>query len=167
MNNGINYRIAQAEDLENIYIYAENKLKNEISDDMERMMAVWESRFRKEALAHYLQLGWSFVAEKFDLDSDLSREKNSHKKYENKICGFFLGQPLLFFQGQTQTLWVEYILADDLKIKAELVEIAYKLSRDKHFQQVLFPENVQELEFEKPIQFQKIKDNFIWVKTTK
>jgi len=159
MNNGINYRIAQAEDLENIYNYAENKLKIEISDDMERMMAIWESRFRKEALAHYLQLGWSFLAEISDFSTG--------EKIQNKICGFFLGQPLLFFQGQTQTLWVEHILADNLKIKSELAEIAYRLSRDKHFQQVLFPENIQELEFEKPIQFHKIKDNFIWAKTTK
>ena len=151
MNNDFNYRIAQAEDLENIYIYAEAQLKNEISDDMERMMAIWESRFRKEALEHYLKLGWSFVAE----------------NHENKICGFFLGQPLLFFQAQTQTLWVECIFANNNKIKAELVDIAYKLSRDKHFQQVLFPENVQNLNFEKPIVFQKIKDPIVWVKTTK
>ncbi len=151
MNNGTTYQIAQTEDLENIYTYAEAQLKTEFPDDMERMIAIWESRFRKEALEHYLKLGWSFVG------------KNS----ENKICGFFLGQPLLFFQAQTQTLWVEYILADDLKIKSELVDIAYKLSRDKHFQQVIFPENVQNLEFEKPIQFQKIKDPMIWAKTTK
>ncbi len=151
MNNGTTYQIAQTEDLENIYAYAEAQLKTEFPDDMERMIAIWESRFRKEALEHYLKLGWSFVG------------KNS----ENKICGFFLGQPLLFFQAQTQTLWVEYILADDLKIKSELVDIAYKLSRDKHFQQVIFPENVQNLEFEKPIQFQKIKDPMIWAKTTK
>lgn len=151
MNNGTTYQIAQAEDLENIYTYAENKLKTDIPDDMERMMAVWESRFRKEALEHYLKLGWSFVG------------KNS----QNQICGFFLGQPLLFFQAQTQTLWVEYILADNSKIKSELVDIAHKLSRDKHFQQVIFPENVQNLEFEKPIQFQKIKEPMIWAKTTK
>jgi hypothetical protein len=151
MNNGTTYQIAQAEDLENIYAYAEAKLKTDIPDDMERMIAIWESRFRKEALEHYLKLGWSFVA----------------TSKENKICGFFLGQPLLFFQGQTQTLWVEYILADDLKIKSELADIAYKLSRDKHFQQVIFPENVGQLEFEKPIPFQKIKEPMIWAKTTK
>ncbi len=151
MNNGTTYQIAQTEDLENIYTYAEAQLKTEVPDDMERMIAIWESRFRKEALEHYLKLGWSFVG------------KNS----ENKICGFFLGQPLLFFQAQTQTLWIEYILADDLKIKSELVDIAYKLSRDKHFQQVIFPESVQQLEFEKPILFQKIKEPMIWAKTTK
>lgn len=151
MNNGISYRIAQAEDLESIYTYAENQLKQQIPDQMELMMAVWESRFRKEALEHYMKLGWSFVA------------KNS----EGQICGFFLGQPLLFFQAQTQSLWVEYILADTQQIKSELVEIAYKLSRDKHIQQVLFPEDVQNLKFEKPIPFQKIKDPVIWAKTTK
>lgn len=151
MNNGVSYRIAQAEDLEQIYSYAENMLKKQFPDEMELMMAVWESRFRKEALEHYMKLGWSFVA------------KNS----DGKICGFFLGQPLLFFQAQTQTLWVEYILADTVEIKSELVEIAYKLSRDKHIQQVLFPEDVQNLKFEKPIPFQKIKDPVVWAKTTK
>ncbi len=151
MNNGVTYRIAQAEDLEQIYVYAENMLKNQIPDEMERMMAIWESRFRKEALEHYMKLGWSFTA----------------KNPDGKMCGFFLGQPLLFFQAQTQTLWVEYIVADTPEIKSELVEIAYKLSRDKHIQQVLFPEDVQNLKFEKPIPFQKIKDPIIWAKTTK
>ncbi len=151
MKNGIVYRIAQTEDLENIFSFAENKLKTTIPDDMERMMAIWESRFRKEALEHYLRLGWSFVAE----------DKN------HNVIGFFLGQPLLFFQGQTQTLWVEFILANDDVIKMNLADIAYKLSRDKHFQQVLFPEDIQNLKFEKPIQFQKIKDPIIWAKTTK
>lgn len=156
MNIGINYRIAQAEDLEHIYNYAETELKKLIPDDMERMMAVWESRFRKEALEHYLKLGWSFIAE---------NQKAENQKTD--ICGFFLGQPLLFFQGQTQTLWVECLFAENDKIKSELVEIAYKLSRDKHFQQVLFPENVQNLNFEKPILFHKIKDPIVWAKTTK
>ena len=151
MNNGVSYRIAQAEDLELIYSYAEDSLKKQIPDEMELMMAVWESRFRKEALEHYMKLGWSFIAH------------NS----AGKMCGFFLGQPLLFFQAQTQTLWVEYILADTIEIKSELVEIAYKLSRDKHIQQVLFPEDVQNLKFEKPIPFQKIKDPIVWAKTTK
>ena len=151
MNNGISYRIAQADDLESIYSYAEQELKNKIPDEMERMMAIWESRFRKEALEHYMKLGWSFTA----------------KNQDGKMCGFFLGQPLLFFQAQTQTLWVEYIVADTLEIKSELVEIAYKLSRDKHIQQVIFPEDIQNLQFEKPIPFQKIKDPIIWVKTTK
>lgn len=151
MNNGIDYKIAQTDDLESIFHYAENKLKGEISDDMERMIAIWESRFRKEALEHYLKLGWSFVA----------------KNAENTICGFFLGQPLLFFEGQTQTLWVEYILADSTQIKSELVEIAYKLSRDKHFQQVVFPENVQKLKYEIPKNFQQQKETCVWLKTTK
>jgi hypothetical protein len=151
MNNGINYKIAQAEDLEKIYSYAEAQIKKEIPDDMERMIAIWESRFRKEALEHYLKMGWSFIAE----------------NQNQEMTGFFLGQPLLFFQGQTQTLWVECIFADNQKIKSELVEIAYKLSRDKHFQQVLFPEDVQNLTFEKQIPFQKIKDSIVWARTTK
>jgi len=147
----INYKIAQSDDLETIYNYAHNKLKNQISDEMELMMKVWESNFRKEALEHYLKLGWSFIAQ---------NEKN-------EIVGFFLGQPLLFIDAQTQTLWMEMIEADDFKIQAELADIAIKLSRDKHLQRVILPKSVETLHFEKPYQFKHWSEKSIWVKTTK
>ena len=44
----INYRIAQESDLENIYNYAYNNLKKQIPDEMDLMMKVWESNFRKK-----------------------------------------------------------------------------------------------------------------------
>lgn len=151
MQNQTNYRIAQPLDLELIYQFAENQLKQNIPDEMEQMMAVWNSRFRKEALEHYLKLGWSFVAEN-----------------DQKQCvGFFLGQPFLFFQGQTQSLWVELVQASTTEIKAELIEIAYKLARDKHIQQVLLPADVQNDLNGKNIPLQSIKEPFLWAKTTK
>ena len=151
MQNSTHYRIAQPLDLELIYQYAENQLKQNISDEMEQMIAVWNSRFRKEALEHYLKLGWSFIAE-----------------HEKKECvGFFLGQPFLFFQGQTQSLWVELVQASTAEIKAELIEIAYKLARDKHIQQVLLPSDVQNDLNGKNIPLQPIKEPFLWAKTTK
>lgn len=147
----INYKIAQLEDVEPVYQYAEAKLREKVPDDMELMMQVWNSRFRKEALEHYLKLGWSFIA--FD-------EKE-------KVLGFFLGQPFLFFEGHTQTLWVEMISANDFKIEADLAEIAIKLSRDKHFQKVILPKSVETLHFEKPFKFERWSDDYVWVKTTK
>jgi len=147
----LTYRIAQPHDSDLIYNYAHNKLKMSIPDEMELMMKVWESNFRKEALEHYLKLGWSFIAE----DSS------------GKIAGFFLGQPFLFVDAQTQTLWVECLQADNFKIESELADIAIKLSRDKHLQRVILPDQVLTLHFDKPYNFQKWSEKHVWVKTTK
>lgn len=145
------YRIAQLADAELIYQFAENKLAEKVSDEMERMMQIWESRFRKEALEHYLKLGWSFIG--FDEDQN--------------CVGFFIGQPLLFFEGHTQALWVEFIQAHDFKIEAELAEIAIKLSKDKHFQRVILPKKTETLHFEKTYIFNTFSETAVWVKTTK
>ena len=51
----IDYRIAQTQDLENIYQFALQKLKLRYPNEMECMIKVWESRFRKESLEHYLK----------------------------------------------------------------------------------------------------------------
>ena len=147
----VTYRIAQLDDLDAIYGLAESQLKVQIPNDMERMMKIWESRFRKEALEHYLKLGWSFVAE------DDTRQ----------LKGYFLGQPLLFFEGHTQTLWVEDVKAMNSEMVSELVEIAYKLSRDKHFQRVILPASLQAALENKNIKFQKTVDSTLWCKTTK
>ena len=163
----ISYRIAQIQDSEVIYQFAEDKLRSDLKqapkdsqslhfemNEMDFMMKIWESRFRKEALEHYLKLGWSFMA----------YEQQGEKEI---LKGFFLGQPFLFFEGQTQTLWVELIMALDYKIEAELTEIAYKLSRDKHFQKVILPSSVTTLHFDKSLPFQKWSNDYVWLKTTK
>lgn len=148
----MNYRVAYLEDLNSIYQLAEDQLRLEIPDEMELMMKVWNSRFRKEALEHYLKLGWSFVG----------HDNAGH------LQGFFLGQPLLFFQGDTQSLWVEMICGLNFKIQSELAEIAIKLSRDKHLQKVIFPKSVETLHFESmSVNFNKWSDECVWVKTTK
>lgn len=147
----VEYRIAQLADLDAIYQFAEAQLKISVPDDTERMMKIWDSRFRKEALEHYLKLGWSFVA------TDQS----------DKLVGYFLGQPLLFFEGQTQTLWVEDVQAKSSEVLADLVEISYKLSRDKHFQKVILPQVTQTVLASKNIKFQNQSHSTIWCKTTK
>ncbi|MBC7457162.1 MAG: hypothetical protein H7235_02705 [Bdellovibrionaceae bacterium] len=146
----VEYRIAQSDDLDTIYQFAESRLKVEIPDDMERMIKIWSSLFRKESLEHYLKLGWSFIAEN-----------------ESKNCvGYFLGQPLLFFEGHTQTLWVEDVQAQTPEISADLIEISYKLSRDKHFQKVILSPAAQTFLDTKNIKYQPSLPT-IWCKTTK
>lgn len=148
-----NYRIAQLSDLDSIYELAFENLKvgNPNVDEMDLMMKVWESRFRKESLEHYLKLGWSFVG---------------HDSQTQKLTGFFLGQPFLFFLGQTQTLWVECLVAKDPVIESQLIEITYKLARDKHFQRVIYDHTMNEKLLK---QNQKVHqhDPLVWVKTTK
>lgn len=146
----VEYRIAQSADLETIYQFAESRLKVHIPDDMERMIQIWSSRFRKESLEHYLKLGWSFIAE------DPSQN----------CVGYFLGQPLLFVEGHTQTLWVEDVQAQTPEISADLIEISYKLSRDKHFQKVILSPDAQVFLDAKNIKHQPSLPT-IWCKTTK
>jgi len=119
-------RVIQADDLQDILDLESRKLQETYPDEMERMMAGWNSKFRIEALNHYLALGWSFLA----------RDDES-----NKLMGYFIAQPLLFLDGQTQSLWVEHVQYVSLQARDELCELAYKLGREKHLQRVYFPDD--------------------------
>ena len=149
-NMSIEYRIAELNDVEFVlnYIKKSSFLKN--LDQMDAMMKLWDSSYRQESLEHYFKLGWSFVA-----------------LQNGQLKGFFLGQPILFFMTKTQTLWVECILADDLKIQSELTDIAVKLSKDKHFQNVILPEEVENASYIVKPAFQKLNWPSLIVKTTK
>lgn len=120
-------------------------------DEVENQMMVWNSFFRKESLEHYFKTGWSFLA----LDAD------------QNIVGFFMGQALLFMDKQTQSLWVEYISASNPEIYTELVDIAYRLSREKHFQKVLFSDVVQGQALTKSFPFKEWERTVSYLKTTK
>lgn len=117
-------RIIQVEDLPQILEFEAKKMQETYPDENDRTFAQWNSRARKEALEHYLPMGWSFLA----------------KDEDDELVGYFLGQPLLFLEGQTQSLWVEHVQYSSLKARDELCELAYKLSREKHFQRVYFPQ---------------------------
>ena len=119
MNDQLEVRILLATDADVIGAYARTKIK--ISDPMEAEMASWNARWRVEALAHYLPQGWSFGA--FEPGGALK--------------GFILGQPLLFYRGLTQTLWVEDLIYDDVAVAQALLDVAYRWSRDKHLQCLL------------------------------
>lgn len=148
--SAISYRIAQLEDVIPVFTYESRKNFGDSAEQIENQILMWDSFYRKEALEHYFKLGWSFIAE----DS----EKN--------ICGFFMGQPLLFLDKQTQSLWVEYVSADSNETYTQLVDIAYRLSREKHFQKVMFAEDVEQILNQK-FPFKKWERSISYLKTTK
>jgi hypothetical protein len=147
----ITFRIAQLDDVEKVFNYESKKHYNSELDEIENQIIIWNSFFRKEALEHYFKTGWSFLA--------VDNEQN--------IAGFFMGQALLFLDKQTQSLWVEYVSATTPQIYTELVDIAYRLSREKHFQKVLYSDVVQKSNLTKELPFKKWERNVSYLKTTK
>ena len=131
---GMQIRILLENDRETIMEFEKTRLQKTVSDPMEREMKSWDARWRKEALDHYLPQGWSFGA------------------FENeKLQGYFIGQPYIFHRGLTQTLWIEHLSYLSPAVANQLIETAHKWSRDKHLQTVLM-ENKPETEF--------VTDNF-------
>lgn len=120
-------RIMEEKDIPEILNLENKKLNESGLSEIERSMHSWNARWRSEFLEHYSKTGWSFVC----VDEET-----------NQLQGYFLGQALLFLDGQMQTLWIEHMHYNSIMIRDELSEVAYKLSREKHFQRVIFP-NVQ------------------------
>ncbi len=145
------YRIAQLEDVEDVHQFELMCQFPEDSESFENKMQVWDSSYRKESLEHYFKLGWSFIA----------------TDNQNKIVGFFLGQPFLFVDKQTQSLWIEYVSALNDEVKTELIDIAYRLSREKHFQRVLLSSEFERQSLNKKFPFQKWDRSTSTLKTTK
>ncbi len=150
------FKIATLSDLDEILAFAEENHKKSSTNEMERMLQSWHARWRREALEFYLPLGWSFVA-----------RVTGSSDHNNPIVGFFLGQPLLFLRAMTQTLWIEYLVGNDLAIRSALADVAIRLAREKHLQRVLFAD-VKALEgAQKNFSFQELDDEILEVKTTK
>lgn len=120
------YHIATIAELDEILAFSQAQLAKSEPDETARMFKSWHAPWRKEALEHYLKLGWSFTV----------REKSS-----GRLLGYFLGQALLFLRGQTQTLWIEVLEAENEEARAGLTDVAIRLSREKHLQRVLFAES--------------------------
>jgi hypothetical protein len=159
MKMSLYLRVIQPADLDEILHFEKHKLQEAISDEMERELTSWNARWRQEALNHYLPMGWSFLSRDRNLKSDHSSE--------GQLVGYFLAQPLLFFEGQTQTLWVEHMQYSTLQARDELCELAYKLSREKHFQKVLFPESQSIMNAVKAYKAQNWDPQVLTVATTK
>ena len=118
------FQVLGALDIDEVYNFADRRLKEQEPDEHLRMFASWQARWRRESLDHYLKLGWSFIARR-----------------NNQAVGFFLGQPFLFFRGQTQTLWVEHVEAAHPDVFFALIDVAIQIAREKHLQRVLFDES--------------------------
>jgi hypothetical protein len=146
----LDLKVIQASEIEEILSFENRKLTESIQNPTERALESWNSRWRKEALEHYLSLGWSFLAR----DGD-------------QLAGYFLAQPLLFFDNQTQSLWVEHIQFTSLQVRDALCELAYKLSREKHFQRVYFPQGSSIANAIKPLSPSDWNPGVALVKTTK
>lgn len=100
------------------------RLEVAISDPMEREMFSWNAPWREESLNHYLATGWAMALWSSDL--------------KQKLLGYFLGQTLLYYQGLTQALWIEYIGAVDQATHNEVLDLAVKCAKDKHLQSVFY-----------------------------
>jgi hypothetical protein len=124
-------RVILTADLPEILEFENKKMQEAHPDEMERMIASWSSKHRPEAFNHYVPMGWSFLVR--------DTETPSAHSSEGTLMGYFIAQPLLFLDGQTQSLWVEHVQYASLQARDELCELAYKLSREKHFQRVYFP----------------------------
>ncbi len=124
-------RVIQLSDLPEITQFEQEKLFKSIVNENDRIFHTWSARWRPEALEHYIPLGWSFLAR----DTEITSPDSS----EGALVGYFLAQPFLFMEGQTQCLWVEHLNYSSLQARDELCDLAYRFSREKHFQRVLFP----------------------------
>ncbi len=137
---------------EELQEFENEKLKLIFSDEIEQSLQRWNSRWRPEAMEHYLKAGWSFMA----------------RNLQNQLMGYFLAQPLLFIDGQTQSLWVEHIsFVDHVSLEA-VAKMAVQLSRDKHFQKIYFPQ-LQELQliFQNQIKISQWNPQVFQILTTK
>lgn len=114
-------KVLEPRHLDAVLNFEKQRVEERILDPADREMASWHASWRQESLEHYLPLGWSFGVFQ-----------------DEKILGYFLAQPQLFVGGLTQTLWVEHMAASSEGIFTELVEVAYRVAREKHFQRVLY-----------------------------
>jgi hypothetical protein len=147
----LSLRVAVIADLDRIYSFESSRLQDQMGDEMERSIFSWNARWRKESLEHYLPMGWSFIAD---------------DEQEN-LAGYFIAQPLLFFDGNTQSLWLEHISASSPAAMEQLCEVAYKIGREKHLQKVFFPNHEMVANIVKNWQGVSWNPETIQVKTTK
>ncbi len=139
MQNQSGYpQVLRPEDATVIVTFEQNRMFERIPDEFERELESWQSSWRQESLEHYLPQGWSFG---YWSDTKI-------------LLGYFLAQPILFYRGMTQTLWVERVVGVDQQVTKSLMEVAAGIAREKHFQKVLFH---QEDDISLPLEDFKIK----------
>lgn len=140
----------QIENLNEIISFETKRLADSGVSDEEVVFAQWQAPWREESLNHYLPLGWSF---------GLWQDK--------KLQGYFLAQPLLFARGFTQTLWVEHLSSIGEEPAMELMDVAYKLAREKHFQKLLVNKKADLKKISTSFALTEITDQVFEVNTSK
>ena len=145
----MNTRLFLSNDVDAIHGFSMGQLDENLSP-VEAEMHSWQQPWRKESLEHYAQLGWSFVAQEGD-----------------EVLGYILGQPILFFNNWTQTLWIESLAFVNDSVGFELMDVAIRWSKTKHLQKVLMNTDCPSLSFvEKNFPGFKQK-NYLHISTTK
>ncbi len=152
-------RVIQAQDLDEILDFEKRKLHESSLGENEKQFEAWNARWRKESLDHYVGMGWSFLIRDPSVESPFSKE--------GLLLGYFIAQPLLFFDGYTQSLWVEHLQHSTIMARDELCEIAYKLCREKHFQKIFFPQSNQILNSVKQFRSEPWNPQVLHIKTSK
>lgn len=135
---------------DSIVSFEKKRLASSGLSEIEAEMKSWDFPWRQESLSHYANIGWSFVA--------IS---------EGEIKGYVLGQPLLFFNNWTQTLWLEHSTYLSSDIGEALFDVAIRWAKSKHLQKVILNPKGNDVDFvvEKYPKFQK--GEFLHLSTTK
>ncbi len=133
-----------------VFGFEKNRLGSALGE-IQFEMKSWDQPWRKESLDHYSQLGWSFVA----VDND------------NKVRGYILGQPILFFNNWTQTLWIEHLAYESEDLGQQLIDTIVRWAKTKHLQKVLVNSDSSSASFVQE-SFPKFKGkNYLHLSTTK
>lgn len=155
----LSFKIIQPAEIVEILDFEQRKLAEQIPNEEDRAISSWNARWRKESLEHYLPMGWSFLARDPAVKSEFSDE--------GLLMGYFIAQPLLFLDGQTQSLWVEHLQFSSLQVRDELSDLAYRLSREKHLQKVYFPKSPATMNSTKHMRAEEWNPQVLSAKTTK
>lgn len=144
------FRVLVPSELDHIAEFEKNMLATLQIPEEQSLIMSWSAPWRRESLEHYANSGWSFGAWK-----------------GQKLVGYFLAQPFVFFRGLTQTLWVEYLSAEDNETEFAMIDLARRYGRDKHLQSVLFNENANLKSNLQSLGGKQIGDQIYEFKTTK
>lgn len=146
----LSYRVLDISEIDHVVALEQKLLAALKIAEHDAMVMSWHAPWRRESLEHYLPKGWCFGAWRGP-----------------ELVGYFLAQPLIFFRGFTQTLWVEHLTAADESLKLELIDLARRYGRDKHLQSVLFADNAELHAVLAQAGGQSIGDRLIEFRTTK
>ncbi len=126
--------------------------KNSEMDEMEKEMSSWHAKWRQEQLEHYLSLGWSA-----GIYND-----------NNQLTAYYLAQPIVFFRGLTQTIWVEHFAFENKQDMETLLEVCYRQAREKHLQAVIIHNPSTPIaEVHEGLKTQKLDEELYLIKTAK